>query len=155
MSENVFTYLVTPQFKLSRELMVYARASSGYRPGGSNGAALPGQGSAGRPAQYNSDKLKSYELGLKADTLEHRLVIDTSLYYVDFRGLQLSIVPPPGRPATSATPQRLRAKAPSSRSQRSLRRGSPSPGGLATMRPYSHKRRRQVLTAFQATCCPL
>jgi len=31
------TYLFTPRFKLSPQLMVYARIASGYRPGGSNG----------------------------------------------------------------------------------------------------------------------
>ncbi len=37
---NSFTYLVTPQFKVSPDFMVYARFASGYRSGGPNPTCL-------------------------------------------------------------------------------------------------------------------
>ena len=41
-SANAFTYLVTPRFKVSPDLMVYARIASGYRAGGPNLTLSPG-----------------------------------------------------------------------------------------------------------------
>ncbi len=33
---DAFTYLLTPRFRVSDQLMLYARFASGYRPGGPN-----------------------------------------------------------------------------------------------------------------------
>jgi len=84
---NVFTYLITPQLKLSPHFMTYARFASGYRPGGPN--ANPGNGVA--PA-YNPDKTQNYEIGAKTDFLDRRLTLDASVYYIDWNGIQISLV---------------------------------------------------------------
>jgi iron complex outermembrane recepter protein len=84
-----FTYLVTPRFKVSSELMVYARLASGYRPGGPNLTLSPGT-----PPQYNPDHTKNYEIGVKGDMLEHTLLLDASLYYIDWQNIQISLVNP-------------------------------------------------------------
>jgi len=84
-SYNVFTYLVTPQFKLSQDFMAYARFASGFRPG------LPNVVVLGVPPASSPDKTQNYELGLKADFFERRLSLDTSLYYIDWKNIQLSL----------------------------------------------------------------
>jgi outer membrane receptor protein involved in Fe transport len=85
---DAFTDLVTPRFKVSPGLMVYARLASGYRPGGPNtNAAL-----LGLPSQYNPDKTQSYEIGVKGAVLDHSLSFDTSLYYIDWKEIQLNLV---------------------------------------------------------------
>ncbi len=93
LSEDAFTYLLTPRFKISSDLMVYARMASGFRPGSPN--VLPAQSllppGLVLPAVYAPDKTKNYEIGLKGDFLDHRLSIDTSLYYIDWKNLQLSL----------------------------------------------------------------
>ena len=87
---DAFTYLLTPRFRLSSDLMLYARLASGYRAGGSNGVnPLPPT-----PPQYGSDKTKNYEIGVKGDFLEHRLSVDASVYYIDWTGIQLTLVNP-------------------------------------------------------------
>lgn len=86
-SGNAFTYLVTPQFKVSPDLNLYARAASGYRPGGPN-PPLPGV------ASLQPDKTRDYELGLKGDFLEHVLSVDLSLYYIDWNNIQLTLNSP-------------------------------------------------------------
>jgi iron complex outermembrane recepter protein len=88
-SANAFTYLVTPRFKLSPDLMVYARVASGYRAGGSN--TSPG---GIVPAQYSPDKTQNYEIGLKGDFLEHALTLDASLYHIDWKAIQLQLLNP-------------------------------------------------------------
>jgi len=85
---NAFTYLVTPSYKLSHDMMIYARLASGYRPGGPNDALL------GAPSQYNPDKTQNYELGFKGDFIGHTLSIDASLYYIDWSHIQVGLVTP-------------------------------------------------------------
>jgi iron complex outermembrane receptor protein len=82
---NAFTYLLTPQFKVSPDLMVYARLASGYRPGGPNN-------SPGVPRQYDPDRTKNYEIGAKGDFLDHKFTTDVSVYYINWKDLQLSLV---------------------------------------------------------------
>ena len=84
---DAFTYLVTPRFKVSPDLMVYARIASGYRPGGPNLTISPGT-----PSQYSPDKTKNYEIGTKADFLGGALSIDGSLYYINWKNIQLYLV---------------------------------------------------------------
>jgi len=88
-SGNAFTYLVTPEFKISPDLMVYGRVASGYRIGGPNlvtGAGL----AAGIPSRYNPDKTTNYELGIKGSFFEHRLTFDAAAYYIDWKNFQIS-----------------------------------------------------------------
>jgi iron complex outermembrane receptor protein len=88
-NSSAFTYLVTPRFKVSPDLMVYARLASGYRAGGAN--PLPGSGT---PPEYSPDKTQDYDLGLKADFLEHTVSVDASLYYIDWKNIQLQLFNP-------------------------------------------------------------
>jgi iron complex outermembrane recepter protein len=98
-----------PKFNLSYtfspDLMAYATVSSGFRPGGGN-AAYPTTGSAwgsafrqqnytsGKwPSTYEPDRVLSYELGEKARLLDRRLTVNTSVYYEDWRHVQLEAYP--------------------------------------------------------------
>jgi iron complex outermembrane recepter protein len=84
---HAFTYLVTPQFKFSRELMAYARVASGYRIGGPN---LPAVGNFGLPTSFKPDTTTNYELGLKGSALDQTLTFDLSAYYIDWKDIQIS-----------------------------------------------------------------
>jgi iron complex outermembrane receptor protein len=86
---NAFTYLVTPRFKVSSEFMLYARLASGYRAGGANTNAF-----LGLPPQYKPDKTENYELGIKGDFLDHVVSIDSSVYYIDWKDVQLDLYDP-------------------------------------------------------------
>jgi iron complex outermembrane receptor protein len=87
---NAFTYLLTPRLKISADLMLYARLSSGYRLGGPNIEAQLGQ----IPLSFRPDKTNNYELGMKADFLDHILTVDTSAYYIDWRDIQIPLYNP-------------------------------------------------------------
>jgi iron complex outermembrane receptor protein len=84
-----FTYLLTPRFRFTQDLMAYARLTSGFRAGGVNITTAPGV-----PQSFNPDKTQNYELGLKGDFLEHTLSIDASVYYIDWKDIQLFLVDP-------------------------------------------------------------
>jgi outer membrane receptor protein involved in Fe transport len=91
--DNAFTYLVTPRFKVSPDIMLYARLASGYRPGGpnTNAAALR---SLGLPSEFNSDKTQNYEIGIKGDALDRAISFDASVYYIDWKDIQLELYDP-------------------------------------------------------------
>jgi outer membrane receptor protein involved in Fe transport len=89
--DSSFTYLLTPRFKLSPDLMVYARLASGYRPGGPNTALTsPLTG----PPQYDPDTTRNYEVGIKGVTFDHALSFDASVYYIDWKKFQILVFPP-------------------------------------------------------------
>jgi len=92
-TDSPFTYLVTPRFKVSPDLMVYSRFASGYRAGGFNTAAGRGQPV---PPGYGADKTQNYEIGVKGDVLERALSFDASLYYIDWKDVQLLYLTPAG-----------------------------------------------------------
>jgi iron complex outermembrane receptor protein len=88
---NAFTYLLTPRYRVSSDLMVYARLASGYRPGGPNGFGLVAQGA---PPSFAPDKTQNYEVGLKGDFFDHLLSVDTSIYYIDWKNIQIQLLTP-------------------------------------------------------------
>jgi outer membrane receptor protein involved in Fe transport len=88
--ENFFTYLLTPRFKISSNLMAYARFASGYRPGGPNSLAAI----IGIPLFFDSDKTQNYEVGVKGNALDHALSFDASVYYTDWKNFQLNLFDP-------------------------------------------------------------
>ena len=98
-SQNAFTYLVTPQFKITSDWMAYARFASGYRLGGNNTTVAVLNGA---PAEFGPDKTKNYELGTKGEFLDHTVSVDASLYYIDWIGLQTQLTTPNGAQSYTA-----------------------------------------------------
>ena len=83
--DNSFTYLVTPEYKISPNLMIYARLASGYRPGGPNFGLKP---------HYGPDTTKNYEIGLKGDVFDRVLSFDASVYYIQWNNIQVEFYDP-------------------------------------------------------------
>ena len=92
-SGSAFTYLFTPEFKISRNFMVYARLTSGYRLGGPNLGAVVYK----LPLQYAPDKTTNWELGTKGSFFDGALTLDASAYYIDWRQIQIVLTLPNGR----------------------------------------------------------
>jgi outer membrane receptor protein involved in Fe transport len=88
---SAVTYLVTPRYKLTPDVMVYARLASGYRPGQPN---TPGIGAV--PPRANPDKTYNYELGVKGDLLDRMLSVDASIYYIDWKDIIIAQRTPTG-----------------------------------------------------------
>ena len=83
-SEDVFTWSLSPQFQLNDDAMVYVRAATGYQPGGPN-VALPGM-----PPTVDSSMLASYELGLKSQFADQRVLLDVAAYRIDWDDIQVA-----------------------------------------------------------------
>jgi outer membrane receptor protein involved in Fe transport len=85
-SEDVFTYLANVRYRFNAHSNLYARYATGYRPGGSNFVGFDPDA----PAQFESDRLKSYEVGYKVETADRRFGADLAAYFIDWDNIQLS-----------------------------------------------------------------
>jgi len=84
-SRNAFTYLISPQYSLSKDVMAYVRVATGYRAGGNN----TGPGAAIKPT-FGPDSITNYEVGLKSSFLQEHLIVDASVYHIAWRRIQLA-----------------------------------------------------------------
>lgn len=96
--ESPFTYLLTPQYAISPDFMVYARLASGYRAGGVNPNFILG---LNVPPGWSSDSTRNIEIGAKGSALGGALTFDASLYHIDWEDIQLQFVPVSGAYVTN------------------------------------------------------
>ena len=90
-SESPFTFSFAPRFEIGKSASVYGRVATGFRPGGPN--VLPPGAPADVPRTYDSDRLTSYELGLKAGGgPADKFSLDLSAFYLDWEDIQLFLV---------------------------------------------------------------
>jgi len=96
---------ITPRFGITYQYadqhMIYATAAKGYRAGGTNallansdplcGTSLAALGLKAAPITFSSDSLWSYEVGAKDSFFERRLAVQTSVYYIDWSGIQTQL----------------------------------------------------------------
>jgi outer membrane receptor protein involved in Fe transport len=82
--EDVFTWSLSPQFQIAEDVMVYARAATGYQPGGPN-VALPGM-----PPSVDSSMLASYEVGMKSQFADRRVQLDLAAFRIDWDDIQVA-----------------------------------------------------------------
>jgi iron complex outermembrane recepter protein len=109
---------VNPKFSLSyqpgADLLLYSTVSKGFRPGGGTGPVPTAGTSVGltceqnlqsifettnpvaTPLAYAPDSVWSYEIGEKLRAFENRLVVNSAVYFADWRGIQQTIPLPCG-----------------------------------------------------------
>jgi outer membrane receptor protein involved in Fe transport len=89
-SDDVVTYSGSVRYHFSPDVMAYGRVATGYRPGGPN-LAIPGV-----PATFGPDTLTNYEAGLKSEFLDRRLLVDVTVFHIDWNEIQTSASTPLG-----------------------------------------------------------
>jgi outer membrane receptor protein involved in Fe transport len=104
-SNDSFNPKFTLSYKFNSDVMAYASAASGFRPGGANalyptvgavwGAAFAAMNyTSGKwPSTYQPDSVWSYEAGEKARFFDRRLTLNTSVYYEHWSHIQLEAYP--------------------------------------------------------------
>lgn len=85
-SENDTTWSLSSRYHFTPDVMMYGRIATGYRPGGLNTVLLP----TDVPPKVNSDSLTSYEIGLKSEFLDRRALVNVSVFYIDWKDIQLN-----------------------------------------------------------------
>jgi outer membrane receptor protein involved in Fe transport len=88
-------------WKITPDILSYFTFSQGYRPGGFNrkddkGVATGADGNPQylTPNAYAPDTLTNYEIGLKTQLFDHRLLLNLSAYYMDWDNVQLLLFNP-------------------------------------------------------------
>jgi iron complex outermembrane recepter protein len=85
--QSVMTYLINPKWHITDDTMVYARAASGFRPGGPNFVLAPGLGNP----TFAADSLWDYELGEKMTFLDKRATFDFDIYDILWKNIQVTV----------------------------------------------------------------
>ena len=85
-SDSSTTFSFTPRYHINDNTMLYARAASGFLPGGPNVVPF---NVPNVPATFSPTKLTDYELGLKSTSWNDRLTVDLSAYYIDWTKIPL------------------------------------------------------------------
>ena len=86
-NQGVATYLLNPRWRITDDTMLYARISSGFRPGGPN-FVLPPAFMSPAPAAFQPDKIWNYEIGEKSTFWDHRATFNFDLYDIEWTGIQ-------------------------------------------------------------------
>ncbi|MCA1857379.1 TonB-dependent receptor [Massilia oculi] len=81
-----FTPRLTLDYKLGRDVLLYAQAATGSKSGGFN--MTPGL--APEVVAYDGEDVKSVEIGVKSEFLQRRMRVNVALFNNDIEGLQLS-----------------------------------------------------------------
>ena len=84
---SVFTWSVAPRFHLDANTLLYARISTGWRPGGPN--VLPPAAPPNVPRIYGPDKTTNYEAGVRSTLLDGKLSLDVDAFFVDWKNIQV------------------------------------------------------------------
>jgi outer membrane receptor protein involved in Fe transport len=87
--DDSWTYAISPRYKITRDLMIYGRVSTGYRPGGPNTISA-----VGVPTQYNADTTTNYEVGFKGSMLDKKLTLDLSAFWINWNDIQIQLRDP-------------------------------------------------------------
>ena len=78
-------------YKINKDVMVYADWGQGFRPGGSNAGLPSGCYTNGVTQSYTPDTLNNYEFGWKTTSLDGKLLWNGATYFMDWKKLQALI----------------------------------------------------------------
>ena len=90
LTNDVNTYSAGVRWRVTPNVMLYARAASGFRPGGGR-EPPPVAGLTDFVPTYNPDTVWSYETGVKAKAFDGRVTLDVDAFYIDWRDIQTLI----------------------------------------------------------------
>lgn len=89
-SEHVVNYLASARYRVSDHATAYTRFATGYRPGGPNAVIIdPATGLPASAPTYKADRLKNYEVGLRAESADQRFGVDVAAYFIKWTDIQV------------------------------------------------------------------
>ena len=91
--EDGWVFKFNASYEVNDDVMVYAQAAEGFRPGGANQVI----GLPGALTPYASDSLVNYEIGAKTAWWDNRRPLNFEVYQIDWDNMQVS-----GRTANGA-----------------------------------------------------
>lgn len=92
-SEDDTQFMFSTNYNFGDQL-VYFTVAEGYRIGGVNRSFPLRDGSLPVPQSFDSDSLVSTEIGFKGHYFDRQLIIDSSIYQIDWEDIQLALTDP-------------------------------------------------------------
>lgn len=90
--DEITTYLLNVRYRPGENMSIYARAASGFRPGGANFLVTnPVTGELLSERAYLPDELWSYEAGIKGTVLEGTFSYDLAAFFIDWQDYQIGV----------------------------------------------------------------
>ena len=90
---------VGANLQLNPDIMLYVAASEGFRAGGlTPNAALPGGGLA-----FGPETAWTYEAGARMEFLDHRLRVNPTFFFTDWKDIQFNVLIPTATTVVAAT----------------------------------------------------
>src|SRR5207249_1551890 len=97
---RAFNWRVALDYKLTRDILAYGSIATGFKSGGFNGSFLSTIKSEIelQLKPIKPEHVTSYEIGLKSNFFENRLIFNAALFYNDYSDMQVFVLvpPPPG-----------------------------------------------------------
>ena len=97
LSDSAFSWRAGLNYDLTKDIMAYASAATGFKSGVFNGSFL-----SDNPAEITRqlkpvlpEKVTAYEVGVKSSFFDRRLIVDAALFYNDYRDMQVFVLVPP------------------------------------------------------------
>ncbi|MET0362619.1 MAG: TonB-dependent receptor [Sphingobium sp.] len=96
-TDEAVSYTASVNYKITPDILVYAKTSKGYRGGGFN---LRGTSPLSF-TPFDPESVTDYELGLKSEFLDRRVRFNLALFTSDYKGIQKSTIVPNGTGGTA------------------------------------------------------
>ena len=80
---------VNLSYQANDDVLLFVQWSQGFRSGGTNDQTAAQIANVIIPQGFGSDSLDNYEVGIKSDWNQGRLVANASLYYIDWADIQI------------------------------------------------------------------
>lgn len=90
LSDTIFKFNIG--WEVNEEALLFVTYSEGFRSGGFNRNGGGGSGTVNIPFFFESDNVKSYELGWKTQFAENSVRFNGAVYYTDFTDLQQGVL---------------------------------------------------------------
>ena len=88
-SESKSTFKVALSYDFDENVKLYGLVSEGFRPGGLNPANISILGTTTEiPEFYGSDEIVNYEIGLKGEFLDGRMMFNLVAFHIDWNDIQ-------------------------------------------------------------------
>ena len=81
------TFKFATEYHFNPDVMAYALYSEGFRLGGDNSPRAAETGEV--PATYGPDSLSNYEAGIKSEWFDHRLLLNASVFLMEWEDIQI------------------------------------------------------------------
>ncbi|MES2495820.1 MAG: TonB-dependent receptor [Pseudomonadota bacterium] len=85
-NEDGTAFKFNGSYKITDDVLFYAEAAQGFRPGGANQVI----GLAQELTPYKSDSLWNYEVGLKNTLFDRRLLLNIDIFQIDWSDMQIT-----------------------------------------------------------------